>query len=383
VKRKHLLAITAASIAVVVVLSLFLVQNWFSDNQTTPSEFYVGVMFAYGNETSQVKTLVDKVKNYTNFFVLGSVDLFHNETALTEACDYITAANLSVIVQFRGLGLYQYNITDWILFAHAKYGSQFLGIYRYDEPGGRQLDGNPSQQLINSSAAGLNPTYSSVSTAYVGNLTFFPSYYLHFTPQMFTSDYAVYWFDYKAGYSAVFGEFVGNESRERHIALCRGAADTFDKDWGVIVTWKYNQVPYLESGDELYNDLSLAYSSGARYAVVFSYPDITAYGTLTEEHFSALERFWNMLHTNPENFGKNTAEAAYVIPADYGFGFRNPTDTIWGLFSADNRSAKIYGDVETLTGRFGAKLDILYDEPGLSVKLADYREVFWWNQTIS
>ena len=97
---------------------------------------------------------------------------------------------------------------------------------------------------------------------------------------MFTADYALYWFDYKAGYSAVFGEFVGNESRARHIALCRGAASTFDRDWGVIVTWKYNQPPYLENGADLYDDLSLAYSSGAKYAVIFSYPDTGEYGTL-------------------------------------------------------------------------------------------------------
>ena len=59
-------------------------------------------MFAYGNQTSEVKALVDKVKEYTNLFVLGSVDLFHNETVLTEACDYIVAANLNFIVQFKG-----------------------------------------------------------------------------------------------------------------------------------------------------------------------------------------------------------------------------------------------------------------------------------------
>jgi hypothetical protein len=146
---------------------------------------------------------------------------------------------------------------------------------------------------------------------------------------MFTADYGLYWYSYQAGYSGVFAEFVGNESRERHIALCRGAADAYGRDWGVIVTWKYNQPPYLESGYELYNDLALAYSSGAKYAVVFSYPETGQYGTLTEEHFSALKQFWNMLYANPSSFGKNSAEAAYVIPFDYGFGFRNTADTIW------------------------------------------------------
>ena len=222
-----------------------------------------------------------------------------------------------------------------------------------------------------------------VSEAYVGNLSYFPAHYLQFTPQMFTADYGLYWFDYKAGYSAVFGEFVWNESRARHIGLCRGAASTFDRDWGVIVTWKYDQPPYLESGADMYDDLSLAYSSGAKYAIIFSYPDIGEYGTLTEEHFEALQRFWNTLHSNPDSFGDEEAQVAYVVPADYGFGFRSATDTIWGLFSADSVSAKIFGDVELLTGRYGAKFDILYDGADAESKFGDYSEVFFWNQTIS
>ena len=382
-KRKLIFAVTAVAIAIVVLVSLFLVQNWFSENHEQAREFYVGVMFAYGNQTSQVKALVDKVKDYTNVFVLGSVDLFHNESALTESCDYITNANLSFIVQFRGLDKYSYNITDWMQFAHARYGNQFRGIYRYDEPGGRQLDGTPDIQLINSTAAGSNPTYRSVSEAYVGNLSYFPAYYLQYTPQIFTADYALYWFNYKSGYNTVFAEFVGNESRERHIALCRGAADTFGKDGGVIVTWKYNQSPYLENGTDLYNDLALAYSSGAKYAVVFSYPDIGTYGILSDEQFGALQRFWSMLHANPSNFGKNTAEAAYVVPAGYGFGFRSTLDTIWGLFPPDNLSAKIYSDVETLTSQYGAKLNILYDGPETTATLGNYSKVYYWNQTIN
>ncbi len=382
-KRKLILALSAAAIAIVVLLSLFLVQNLFSDNKVTPREFYVGVMFAYDHEISQLKAIVDKVKDYTNLFVLGSVDLFNNETALTEACDYITNANLSFIVQFRGLEKYNYNITEWMISAQARYGNQFIGIYRYDEPGGRQLDGTPDIQLINSTAAGPNPTYATVADAYVGNLSAFPCYYEQFTPQIFTADYGLYWFNYKAGYSGVFAEFVGNESRERHIALCRGAANAFDRDWGVIVTWKYNQPPYLESGDELYNDLALSYSSGAKYAVVFSYPDTGKYGTLTEEHFLALERFWNMLYADPSRFGKNSAEAAYVVPSDYGFGFRSAADTIWGLFPPDNRSAKIYGDIQTLIEHYGAKFDILYDGTETETAIGNYKEVYYWNQTIS
>ncbi|MGD6805915.1 MAG: hypothetical protein ACQCN4_03035 [Candidatus Bathyarchaeia archaeon] len=375
-------AASSIALSVIVVLSLFLVLNWVGETQIASREFYVGVEFAYGNETSQVKQLVDEVKGYTNLFVLGSLSFLDNQTALTEACDYIDAAKLNFIVLFTGLDKYSYNITEWMLAAQTRYGDRFLGIDRYDEPGGNQID-DGAAQLIKSDLISSNATYKDVSKAFVGNLSVFPAYYLQFSPGVFTADYALYWFDYQAGYTSIFAEFVGNESRERHIALCRGAADAFGKDWGVVVTWKYNQAPYLESGDELYNDLVLAYSAGAKYVVVFSYPNITEYGTLSAEHFDALERFWITLHTDPASLGSNIAEVAYVVPADYGFSFRSVDDSIWGLFPADDLSAKIYGDVEVLTARYGVHLNILYDSPQAAAQLASYRAVFYWNQTIS
>jgi len=373
---------------VLVALSLFLAVNW-SSNKTAGRQFYVGVEYAYGEnqtvqvELSQIQALVDKVKDYTNLFVIGSLGFTFNETALTQACDYVFQAKLNFIVLFTGLDKYSYNITQWMEDAKARYEEQFLGIDRYDEPGGNQLDTGASQ-LIDRTIVGVNITYSDVANAYVSNLTVFPDYYLRFSPKVFTADYGLYWFDYKSNYNAIFAEFVGNESRQRHIALCRGAADAFGRDWGVIVTWKYDQAPYLESGSELYSDLSLAYGAGAKYAVVFSYPIITSYGTLTDEHLAALQKFWTTLHTNPGSFGSNTPQVAYVVPADYGFGFRNPSDTIWGLFPADTLSQKIYTDVNTLSAKYGSRFDILYDEPQIITPiLENYSEVFYWNQTVT
>jgi len=379
--NRKLAIITTAGLILVIVVSLFLVLNWFNNSQTQSREFYYGVEFAYSNETAQVKQLVDKVKDYTNLFVLGSLGYLTDQTDLTEACDYIAAAKLNFIVLFTGMDKYSYNITEWMQQAQTRYGDRFIGIDRYDEPGGNQLDDGASQ-LIKSDLISPNATYADVANAFVGNLSVFPTYYLNYAPRVFTADYALYWFDYQAGYSGIFGEFVGNESRQRHIALCRGAAEAYGKDWGIVVTWKYNQPPYLESGDELYDDFSLAYSAGAKYAVVFSYPNITDYGTLTEEHFEALQRFSNTLRTDPASFGSYNPHVAYVVPANYGFSFRRSDDSIWGLFPADSFSAKIYGDVEYLTAQYGAQLNIFYDTPQATAQLGSYQKVFYWNQTI-
>jgi hypothetical protein len=133
---------------------------------------------------------------------------------------------------------------------------------------------------------------------------------------------------------------VGDQSRQRHIALCRGAAQAHNKNWGAIVTWKYDEEPYLESPDELYNDLTLAYTAGAKYIIVFDYPKIGPYGTLTEEHLDALKKFWDYAHANPQTFGSTKANVAYVLPKDYGSGLRKVDDTIWAL-PADNYLQKL------------------------------------------
>jgi hypothetical protein len=376
------LKILAASLLVaLIIVSSFLAAKTFT-HQSSPRKFYVGVEDAYSSQAIEVKALVDKVKNYTNLFIVGSVALTFNQTALDEACDYIFDAKLNFIVLFTSSIAYNwsmgYRTFDWMDEAQTKYGDQFLGVYRYDEPGGNQLDGGASQLVKNASS------YTQAANEYVGNISNIVNFYLDYSPRIFTADYGLFWFDYKSSYSCVFSEFVGNESRQRIIALDRGAATAFNRDWGVIINWKYDAPPYLETANELYADLSLAYSTGAKYAFVFSYPNTTSYGTLTEDHFNALRDFWNTLQNDPGSLGSTKAKVAYVVPADYGFGFRSSTDTIWGLFAPDSRSTKIFNDVEYLSEKYDSQIDVLYDEPQQTARLlGKYKQVFYWNQTVT
>jgi hypothetical protein len=385
-----------------IVLALFYFQKL--DRNGNPSstkrDFYVGVEYAYGydNQTAQeqlaqLQALVDKVKDYANLLVVGSLGLTFNQTALSQACDYIYNANLSIIVLFTGLDVYErlppslmYNTTVWMRDAQQKYGEKFLGIWRYDEPGGRTLE-QGIDPIIHKRDITMEYDYVDVANLYFERLHIFPNYYLDFSPKVFTADFGLYWFDYRADYTSLFAEFVGNESRERHIALCRGAADTFGRDWGAIVTWKYSQSPYLESPDELYADLALAYGSGAKYIIVFSYPQLegTEFGILTEQHFDALKRFWDEVQSDPTSFSSSNLRVAYVLPAGYGFGFRHPDDTIWGVFPADSLSAKIFNDVNnTLPQLYGSNFDVLYDQPPLTQELLEhYSKVYYWNKTIT
>jgi hypothetical protein len=168
-----------------------------------------------------------------------------------------------------------------------------------------------------------------------------------------------------------------------HIALCRSAAKAHNKDWGAIVTWEYTDEPYIESREELYDDMILAPKTGAKHVVVFDYPKIEQYGILTEDHFDAMKDFWNYVHSDPQEHGVNQAEVAYVLPQDYGFGFRNPEDTIWGLWNADDLSQKVWDDTNKLIDQYGSRLDIVYDDADVmgAVK-SRYNKLFFWNQPV-
>ncbi len=81
--------------------------------------------------------------------------------------------------------------------------------------------------------------------------------------------------------------------RHSILGLCRGAANVQGKDWGAIITWATNDPPYLPSGTQMLEQLNTAYDAGAKYVIVFNYPQINPYGALTDEHFEAMQTFWN------------------------------------------------------------------------------------------
>ena len=370
----------ALGIILIAVLSVSIIATieWLG-NVHSDTEFFVGVEFAYSDNVGDLKDLVDKVKNYTNLFVIGALEISFNQTALNEACDYVVDSGLHLIVFFTDSTMYNYTIFNWMVEAKQKYGDKFLGVYRYDEPGGNQMDQNSSRLVKNATS------YADAVANYTKGLGIIIEYYLNYAPKMFTADYGLYWFDYKAGYSAVFAEFGWNHSRPLHIALCRGAAKAYNKDWGAIVTWEYTDEPYIESGEELYDDMILAYKTGAKYVVVFDYPKIGQYGILneTEGHFGALKDFWNYVHSNPQEHGVIQGEVAYVLPQDYGFGFRNAEDKIWGLWN-DDLSPKVWADANTLINQYGSRLDIVYSDPEIMDAVRSrYDRLFFWNGTIS
>lgn len=369
-------------IAVIFLVMLFSLR---SNAEVEVTEFYVGIEVAYG-DFEDLKAVVNEVKDYTNIVVLGLPEVSINRTLLDLSCDYITNAGLSFVVLFTNLSQYsgwgEYTPAQWVSDAETRYGDKFVAIYRWDEPGGDQLDRSRYQEVTKAES------YAQAAEKYISVLNPEIRYYQDAGQQVLTADYGMYWFDYLAGYDVVLAEFGWNNSQEQQIAFVRGAARAFEKDWGAIITWTYTNhsgSPYLQDAASMYNDLLLAYNNGAKFAIIFNYPEIPSaqYGVLTTEHLNTLKRFWNHIQANPPaNINHENVKTAYVLPANYSYKFGSASDTIWGLWGPDSLSADIYHDVQNLTMQYGANFDIVYDDPARVQEKARYDRLIYWNGTV-
>jgi hypothetical protein len=366
-------------VAIVVCLLLFpfLFYSLTIGGENEFNEFYVGVDVAYA-DLDKIESLVDHVANYTNFFVIGSTGVTYNQNALNKTIKHLTSQGLSYSV-FAARADRLFSINKSVSVS----GDSFIGVYYDDEVGGHQLD-RTSHQIFHSA-----DNYSDAATQYINyvsnrlNGRFYlnssVSYVVPSTFKCFTSEYALYWFDFKAGYDVVLAQLGWNYSRQLNVALCRGAATIHDRDWGVIVAWTYTEPPYLGSGDDLFDDMVLAYENGAKYILVFDSDEDYTQTTLKQEHLDAMERFWQYKIDNPRPSNLLDGRVAFVLPEGYGYGFRGPYDKIWGLWESDEFSRQLSVDLGFYLREYGSKLDVVYDD-GLGLD-GTYKEYFFWNGT--
>ena len=345
-------------------------------------DVYIGIDVAYDN-LEEIKTLVDAASPYTNLFIIGSVDIAHNETKLHDLSQYLYDKGLSFIVYTEmppQIGM------PWIEHAKALWGSRFLGLYVHDEPGGKQLDLFTLQNGTKRYPVKEADNYTDARNQFVSIINMTNNWMAsNFSDvediQFFTSDYALYWFDYKGGYDTVFAEFALNYSEQINVALGRGAATAQNKEWGIMITHDYTEPPYLESGEELYDDMVYAYQNGAKYIVIFDTDVNFTHGTLTEEHLQAIKQFTEYAHNNPRTKQSSSERTAFVLPKDFAYGFRGPTDKIWGLWEANDFSFDMSVQIGNLLKQYDSKLDIIYDDEVDYDKLG-YGKYIFWNGTI-
>ncbi len=398
-----LVSILSSSVLAVV----FYLPNGTENTAKSPVEPYFGVSFC-GNTTDQAKLLIDKTKDFTNLFVLQSGSVSKNETATNIICDYAVDAGLDFIVFFGWFDTNQTWQLPWLNFAKNRWGDNFLGVYFFDEPGGIQLDQNWSrffniikeffpefyqsieEYIEKDDNQTVTRNYDEAKNRYIdsvvnhiqlGELT-------NRSITAFTADYALYWFDYLAGYDTIFVELGWNHDTQKHIALCRGAATVQQKGWGTIIVWndldrESENTGDYKTGPEMLEDMLISYEAGAEYVIIFNYPTNppgNPYGILTDEHFTAMQQFWNYTQQHPEDYGKTKAQAALVLPQNYAWGMRYLDDRIWGYWGPDDLSPQIWELSQDLLDQYDLALDIVYDDPDYPI--ADiYQEIYYWNYT--
>lgn len=462
---KKIFTATAILIIVATLFTMLLVDYPSQKAET----LYVGVTYC-GNSVEEGKILIDRVKSYTNLFVLQSGFLQRDLKSVNELGDYAVSAGLYFIPYF---GRYiPPSFASWLDSAKQRWKEHFLGVYYDDEPGGKMLDDyvefknvttgdeimktrygdivvkKSNGVVIHYEISGVIHLYQPANENLSANesanketdvyTTFYPNgtinvagayaltttgdqlanwpseityeYLLGLRPfkdineaaerfdthydnsieylksnstKVFTSDYVLHWFDYLAGYDVVLAQIGWNNTFAQQIGLVRGAAKLQNKEWGIIITWKYDKLPYLDSGPEILNQMQTAYECGAKYIVLFNYyeHDNNPYGTMNEEHFLALENFWTDVLKNPEIIhGSIEAEAVLVLPKNYGWGMRWQEDKIWGVFESDEESKQIWGSLQKALRIEGLNLDIVYADSDFPVA-GKYQQVYDWAQT--
>ena len=86
-----------AFLIVIIAVSILAVYTSYSNGSQAKADpnTYVGIAFC-GNTTDQAKLLIDKVKSYTNLFILdsGRNPISENQSKVEEVCDYAVGKGL-------------------------------------------------------------------------------------------------------------------------------------------------------------------------------------------------------------------------------------------------------------------------------------------------
>ncbi len=327
------------------------------------------------SKVSSVTTVIKPDGTRINYEQNGSISVETSDTSIYYKPDGTIQLTVNATLPSRSSYLIEANGTAYLLDDNDKIISQVIDTNKL-----------PKIELYNQIIA-QRPfqTYDEVANSLVDTCRNTTGWLRSQTSvKVFTSDYALYWYDYLGGYDVVFAQIGWNHTETQDIALARGAADLQGKDWGAIITWKYDHQPYLENGTEMYDQMRSAYEAGAKYIVVFNYPtypDNNQYGILQDEHFSALQRFWNNTVQNKTVInGGVKAEAVLVLPKNYGWGMRSLQDNIWGIWQPDSASPEVWTALQACLQKYGSKLDIVYDDSAFQVA-GRYQQVYYWNQT--
>ena len=134
---KKALALSAIIVVAIASFAVLFANYTLPKSKEKNPEIFVGVTYG-GDSVSDGKLLIDKVKDYSNLFVLQSGTLQRDFKSVNELGDYAIAKGLYFLPYF-GMVI-QPQFSEWLSNATQRWGTRLLGVYYGDEPGGKMLD---------------------------------------------------------------------------------------------------------------------------------------------------------------------------------------------------------------------------------------------------
>jgi hypothetical protein len=171
-KRNQFLALFVGALLVVSLLGyIWILKENEAASQRSYSvspDIFVGVEMAYDG-VEDAKNLINRIKGYTNLFVIGTPDITHNVTKLDEVSQYAIDADLNLILFMYPTEEAAFDQAQWLADARDKWGDRFLGVYAYDEWGGHQVDGDSTdwKKLVKEGKAS---SYTEAANIYVNRM---------------------------------------------------------------------------------------------------------------------------------------------------------------------------------------------------------------------
>jgi len=157
-----MLSVATGLLILIVIVGLFIAINLSTNEKSSSNEnaeerrFYSGVTFG-GENVTEAKLLIDRVKNCTNLFVVQSGPLQENINAINEICEYAASSGLHTLIYFTAAENKRSLLSSFL--SNFRVWGNNIGVYFDDEPGGKMLDNTWGVRLFDPTA---NDTISMV-----------------------------------------------------------------------------------------------------------------------------------------------------------------------------------------------------------------------------
>ncbi len=121
-----------------------------------------------------------------------------------------------------------------------------------------------------------------------------------------------------------------------------------------------------------------SYHNGAKYIVIFDSNRGYTESILTQQHYDAMQQFWQYIQDHPRDASPVSSRVACVLPEGFGSAFREISDRIWGVWEIDEAAAEVRLQVNKTLQQYGNNVDFIYPTNASILQSIGYSKVINW-----